>query len=256
MIAKFQSPCLHPVAKLRFAFCREQAGRINVRLRRQVCHHRLDLAVPSLDMERVFQRGLDLDALARGVFELKVYHVARGLGEDFSDLAPDFRPALLINGCHLVADGNVLDCDIALAGQDFGFAFKRIGVLREEVDIVAKTMGEAQRPLWLESLPAIFTVHKLFYYVVAASIMYWTWLLFKKSPNVTHTSRGTLFQMPQIRLFSTLLLGILITEVALGIGMSRFGIPPVLQPFHLLFGTLLFANAFTITALLYLKRKE
>jgi heme a synthase len=127
--------------------------------------------------------------------------------------------------------------------------------VREAVDVVAKSLGEVQRSNWLSNLPFIYDVHKAFYYLVAAATVYWTWILLKKSPlsnrleNVEKNSKSRV-----IRSFSMLLLGILITEIALGIGMHNWGIPPVFQPFHLLFATLLFANALTITGILYYKK--
>jgi heme a synthase len=113
--------------------------------------------------------------------------------------------------------------------------------VRESIDLISKTMGETQRHLWVENLPTVYTLHRLFYYVVAASVMLWVWRL--RSERV--------FKVSSVRLFSIALLGVLISEIALGIGMHRFGIPPILQPFHLLFGTLLFAASFTVTALIY-----
>jgi heme a synthase len=113
--------------------------------------------------------------------------------------------------------------------------------VRENIDLVSKTMGEAQRHLWVENLPTVYTIHKFSYYFVAAAIMYWVWQLKAKS----------IFKVASVRLFSMTLLAVLGCEIALGIGMHRFGIPPIMQPFHLLFGTLLFAASFTVTALIY-----
>ena len=126
--------------------------------------------------------------------------------------------------------------------------------VREQVDIVAKSMGEAQRAQWLANLPTIFSVHKTFYYLVAASVMYWVWMLNKKSSNIIKTTSDNLFKPSLIHLFSTILLTILIAEIALGISMSKLGMPPVLQPLHLLFGSIMFATAFTITGILYYKK--
>jgi heme a synthase len=113
--------------------------------------------------------------------------------------------------------------------------------VRESIDVISKTMGETQRHLWVENLPTVYTFHRLFYYVVAASVMYWVWRL--KSERI--------FRVASVRLFSMTLLAVLISEIALGIGMHRLGIPPIFQPFHLLFGTMLFASSFTVTALTY-----
>jgi heme a synthase len=134
--------------------------------------------------------------------------------------------------------------------------------VREAVDIVAKSYGEAQRSTWLAHLPFIYDVHRTFYYIVAVATMYWVWVLMKKKPlsmrspvdNNRLENTGKLFKTSLIRSFSILLLGILILEIALGIGMHSLGIPPIFQPFHLLFATLLFANAFTITTILYFKK--
>jgi heme a synthase len=134
--------------------------------------------------------------------------------------------------------------------------------VREAVDVVAKSLGEVQRGNWLSNLPFIYDIHKAFYYLVAAATMYWTWVLLKKSPlsmrspmdsnRLENVEKNTKSKI--IRSFSILLLGILMAEIALGIGMHNWGIPPVFQPFHLLFATLLFANALTITGILYYKK--
>jgi hypothetical protein len=67
-------------------------------------NHRLDLAVPTLDMERMLQRGLDPDALAVAVLKLDIQRVWRLAGEQFGHLAPNFAPGFLVDGRHLVAD--------------------------------------------------------------------------------------------------------------------------------------------------------
>jgi heme a synthase len=116
--------------------------------------------------------------------------------------------------------------------------------VRENIDVVSKILGEELRDEWVFNLDGIYAVHKSFYYLVAAAIMYWIWLL-----------RGMpLFKDRTVKIYSTLLLGILMGEIALGIGMHRLGIPPILQPLHLLFGTCLFAASFTLTGVLYYKR--
>lgn len=117
--------------------------------------------------------------------------------------------------------------------------------VRESVDLVARQVGDEQRELWVEFLPGIYKVHRFFYYFVAAGIMYWVWQL-----------RGSVFKIKSIKIFSTLLLAILIIEILMGISMHRYSIPPVLQPLHLLFGTLLFSVSYTITAILFLKKPK
>jgi heme a synthase len=110
--------------------------------------------------------------------------------------------------------------------------------------MISKTLGEAQRSLWIDNLPTVYTIHRFFYYAVAAAIMYWVWLI----------RRYDIYQVKAVRYFCFSILAILIAEIGLGIGMANLGIPPAFQPLHLLFGTLLFANSFTITSIMYYKK--
>ena len=115
--------------------------------------------------------------------------------------------------------------------------------VRENVDLVSSALGEANRHEWIPNLSGVYTFHRTFYYLVTAFTVYWVWLL-----------RGRLFKIQSIKYFSMALLGLLMSEIAFGISMHNFSIPPILQPLHLLFGTLLFATAYTITGILYLKK--
>jgi heme a synthase len=115
--------------------------------------------------------------------------------------------------------------------------------VRENVDLVASALGEANRAEWIPNLGGVYRLHRTFYYLVTAGIMYWVWLL-----------RGRFFNVKSVKFFSTALLGLLISEIVFGLSMHNFNMPPFLQPLHLLFGTLLFAAAYTITAILYLKK--
>ncbi len=115
--------------------------------------------------------------------------------------------------------------------------------VRENVDLVASALGEAHRDEWIPNLSGVYRFHRFFYYFVTAGIMYWVWLL-----------RGRFFTVKSVKFFSTALLGLLISEIVFGLAMHNFNIPPFLQPLHLLFGTLLFATAYTITGILYLKK--
>jgi heme a synthase len=117
--------------------------------------------------------------------------------------------------------------------------------VRENIDIIAKTLGESNRSEWIGELPDIYTIHRFFYYIIAAAILYWIWQL-----------RGRVFKTPVIRYLSATLLIVLIMEIIFGISMHRFNIPPFLQPLHLLFATLLFSLTFSITAILYLKKPK
>ena len=112
--------------------------------------------------------------------------------------------------------------------------------LREAVDKVADSFGGEQRENWLAAIGMTFSIHRYFYYVVVAAILSWIFKMKDYFP-----------QIKNLRLFSYLAVGFTFTEIILGISMYYFAIPPVLQPLHLLFSTLIFANVYYITNLLY-----
>ena len=117
--------------------------------------------------------------------------------------------------------------------------------VREQVDAVAKTYGEIQRSNWIAHLSGVYNVHKYFYYLIAAVIIYWFTQL-----------RIYFDTVSSMRVLSFSLLGLLFGEIAFGIGMHRFGIPASIQPFHLLFAILIFSAAFTLTLKVQLYQKN
>ena len=100
--------------------------------------------------------------------------------------------------------------------------------VREQVDIVAKELGEENRASWIARLGQTYHLHKYFYYAVLGSFLAWAWSL---NPFVK-----VLGSLKIARLLIGLLLG---AEIALGIGMHHFGIPAWIQPLHLVFATCL-----------------
>ena len=130
--------------------------------------------------------------------------------------------------------------------------------VRENVDFVADALGEAGRKDWVGQLSSVYHVHRIFYLLVAAAVLAWTWRILlspMKSEQIPMKSgRGSqLSKVRGVRLFTFLTVGTLLSEIGLGISMHKLGIPPMLQPLHLLFATVLFASAYTLTGILYLK---
>jgi cytochrome c oxidase assembly protein subunit 15 len=111
--------------------------------------------------------------------------------------------------------------------------------VREEIDVLAQSLGE-NRSAWLEGLSGVYDVHKLFYYVLVAIMFVWARQAWK-----------TFSGLPVIRRLLVILAVVLVVEIAVGISMHHFAIPPALQPVHLLFATLLFSGEFAIVALAY-----
>ncbi len=108
--------------------------------------------------------------------------------------------------------------------------------VRQQVDVIAKTMGENQRNNWVSHLTGIYNVHKYFYYLLTAAIVYWYYQL-----------RSYFDSVSGIRFLSSALVALLLMEVIFGISMNNYGIPKELQPLHLLFGVLIFSTVYALT---------
>ncbi len=116
--------------------------------------------------------------------------------------------------------------------------------VREQVDVISKQLGEGQRDAWVAALTGIYEVHKYFYYVITFFILGWyVWL------------RDYFLNSPILKTWYVILVGTLFSEVAFGISMHRFAIPPALQPLHLLFAVLLFSVSYVLTVLLFRQEK-
>lgn len=111
--------------------------------------------------------------------------------------------------------------------------------LREAVDSAARSLGDDRRVDWLEATGEIFRLHSTFYFLVVAVVLLWVGQL------------RNLFEHAGIKTYTFLLLGLTLSEILFGIVMAKMAIPPVLQPLHLLFATLMFAVAFVLLAKLW-----
>lgn len=105
--------------------------------------------------------------------------------------------------------------------------------VREEIDIIAFTMGGDRRAEWIDQLGSSFYVHRSFSIVVLAINLYLARLIYK-------LKNKTLSKL------TTFMLACLGAEIAIGVIMAYFAIPPMLQPLHLTIGTLLFGVQFQI----------
>lgn len=110
--------------------------------------------------------------------------------------------------------------------------------VREEVDIVAFTLGEAARSSWIDNLGLSFYVHRSFSILILVLHVYLAIMLYKlKDTRMTN--------------LTTAMLVIVGAEVLFGVLISYFAIPPVLQPLHLTFAALLFGVQFLILLIYY-----
>lgn len=107
--------------------------------------------------------------------------------------------------------------------------------VREQVDLVSGLMAEQNRATWIEQLGAIFLVHRSFA---------WTLLIGNGLVVMRIFKEGEGF--PRLRRRATLLAGLLIVEICIGIVLSRMAMPPALQPAHLLLASLMFGLQFAM----------
>lgn len=117
--------------------------------------------------------------------------------------------------------------------------------VREGVDEIAKAFGEAERANWLSQLGISYTYHKYFYYAVIGALGLAAWQL---KPVWTKSSL-----LRNLGLIAVALVG---TEILLGLGMHHFAIPKILQPLHLLFASMLFADLAGMLMVLVLAKQK
>jgi len=115
--------------------------------------------------------------------------------------------------------------------------------LREEIDIVAFTLGNAQRDKWIENLGTNFYIHRSFSIIVLLLHVYLAYELYKLKDS-------------RIKFWTNAMMLILLSEIVFGIGLSYFAMPPVLQPLHLTFAALLFGAQFMIWIIYYYASKK
>jgi heme a synthase len=108
--------------------------------------------------------------------------------------------------------------------------------VREAIDSVALL---TTRDKWIESILETFVIHRSF-----------TWLILLV--HIAFIVR--LGKTNGFGVFPMTLIGLLISTIISGAGMAYFGVPPFLQPIHLLLATLTFGMQFLF--LLKLNRKE
>jgi heme a synthase len=115
--------------------------------------------------------------------------------------------------------------------------------VREEIDSIAFTLGEAARSEWIDNLGLSFYVHRSFSIVIVVLHIYLAVRLYKLKDR-------------RIKGLTNAMLVIVGAEVLFGVIMSYFSIPPVLQPLHLTFAALLFGVQFMIVLVYYYASRE
>ncbi|MEJ8758261.1 COX15/CtaA family protein [Pontibacter sp. H259] len=115
--------------------------------------------------------------------------------------------------------------------------------IREEIDLIAFTLGDAQRDKWIENLGLDFYIHRSFSIVLVVLHGYLAYKLYK-------------LKSKKLAFWTNAMLGIVSAEIVFGIILSYFAMPPVLQPLHLTFAALLFGVQFMILIIYYYASKK
>lgn len=111
--------------------------------------------------------------------------------------------------------------------------------VRENVDAVAKLLGEDKRAEWIGALGVVFRYHTSFYFLLLIGMMYWLQQL-----------RQYFTGYPQVKNLSLALIGGIFAEIATGLSLDWLDIPRAAQPIHLLLGALIFAISIYLTIIL------
>jgi len=103
--------------------------------------------------------------------------------------------------------------------------------VREEIDIISKSLGFDMRAFWVDELSSIFLMHRAFSLIVSALCGYVAYIAYKS---------------PLLKNLGILAFAFLGIEIIAGIVLGFFGMPIIVQPIHLLFSSLLFWSMFAI----------
>lgn len=101
--------------------------------------------------------------------------------------------------------------------------------VRETVDALGRLYGNGNRANWIESIGSTFIIHRSF-----------SWLLVGCNGFLIYRLLRDQQVSIVIKISGVFLLLFIILEILAGVGMAYFGIPPYLQPLHLLLATFIF----------------
>lgn len=103
--------------------------------------------------------------------------------------------------------------------------------VREAIDTIAAQFYYQNRELWVSKLSMVFFIHRSFSWLLLLVHMYLLYICIK-------------YKNRELSRWAGVLLVIVLIEAGVGIVLANFGFPAVLQPVHLVLGTLLFGLQF------------
>jgi heme a synthase len=105
--------------------------------------------------------------------------------------------------------------------------------VREEIDVISKSLGFDMRAYWVDELSSVYLLHRAVSLIVTALCGYVAYLAF--------TSNNERIKRLGIAAFA--FVGV---EILAGLILGFAGMPAIAQPIHLLFATLLFWSMFAL----------
>jgi cytochrome c oxidase assembly protein subunit 15 len=117
--------------------------------------------------------------------------------------------------------------------------------VREQVDAIAKAMGEANRAQWASAFGKMFMAHR------TLSVF----ILLANAALALSIARATQPGNP-LRSSAYALIGLILAEILAGVVLFYAGMPAVAQPLHLVLAALLFGAQFYILILYRMAREN
>jgi heme a synthase len=149
--------------------------------------------------------------------------------------------ALLIVIVHLTGIGVTISTSLGFWWLLASMALLLVQILlgtqvRQAIDQVSATLP---RGSWIEGIADTFTIHRSFSWIVL----------------LVHVGLVVRLRQTQgLKIFPVALILLILSTILSGVGMAYFGVPPFLQPVHLLLASVTFGTQFMM--LLKLNRKE
>ncbi|ABG59468.1 COX15/CtaA family protein [Cytophaga hutchinsonii] len=100
--------------------------------------------------------------------------------------------------------------------------------VRETIDIISYALDYQYKETWIASAGSIFIIHRSYSILLTAATIYFTFILYKQRALY-----------PKAYRLSTKIAAVIAIEIAAGITLAYFALPPWAQPIHLLFATVL-----------------
>jgi len=100
--------------------------------------------------------------------------------------------------------------------------------VREAIDLISYALSYQEKGTWIDRIGNVFFIHRSYSILLTLVTAYFTWLLYK--------DRGL---YPKAYKHAVVISSIIGVEIAAGIILAYFALPPWVQPIHLLLATVL-----------------